>query len=229
MSTPILESDTIQSSSQQKPYAGVIVRWAASIIDGFLSTLLSFPILIILFMLGYDQDSALVNLASTLITFGYAVFLITKYQATWGKKFFRLKVQTIDGKPMTWGRSFLREVVGKIISAVVLMLGFVWAIFDKRKQTWHDKIAGTIVVQEEPLTKGRKIVLYIIALLIPIAILGILAVVVLVAINPAEQLRRTQEAQEKSQQIQEDAQRRMDEINKMYDPQNIVETPASSY
>jgi len=29
-----------------------------------------------------------------------------------------------------------------------LYLGFLWAVFDRRKQGWHDKIAGTVVIQE---------------------------------------------------------------------------------
>jgi uncharacterized RDD family membrane protein YckC len=29
-----------------------------------------------------------------------------------------------------------------------LYLGFLWIAFDRRKQGWHDKIAGTVVVQE---------------------------------------------------------------------------------
>jgi hypothetical protein len=66
-------------------------------------------------------------------------------------------------------------------------------------------------------------------LIIPIAVLGILAAVVLIAVNPAEQLRRSKESQEKTKQVQEDSQKRMDELNQMYDPQNIVETPATSY
>jgi uncharacterized RDD family membrane protein YckC len=47
---------------------------------------------------------------------------------------------------MTFGLAFLRWV-GYIISAVVLYLGFVWIAFDAKKQGWHDKIAGTVVIR----------------------------------------------------------------------------------
>ena len=33
-----------------------------------------------------------------------------------------------------------------IISAMVILLGFVWILIDKKRQGWHDKIAGTYVV-----------------------------------------------------------------------------------
>jgi uncharacterized RDD family membrane protein YckC len=49
------------------------------------------------------------------------------------------------GKPST-GQLIVRYV-GYFISAFVLGLGFLWVAFDKRKQGWHDKIAGTLVVK----------------------------------------------------------------------------------
>ncbi len=36
---------------------------------------------------------------------------------------------------------------GYIISAIPLLLGFIWAAFDARKQGWHDKIASTVVIR----------------------------------------------------------------------------------
>ena len=35
------------------------------------------------------------------------------------------------------------------VSALPLYLGFLWAAVDRRKQGWHDKIAGTIVINSE--------------------------------------------------------------------------------
>jgi uncharacterized RDD family membrane protein YckC len=44
--------------------------------------------------------------------------------------------------------AFLRWV-GYIISAAGICLGFIWIIFDRKKQGWHDKIAGTVVIRED--------------------------------------------------------------------------------
>ncbi|MBW2673206.1 MAG: RDD family protein [Deltaproteobacteria bacterium] len=63
-----------------------------------------------------------------------------------GKRLFGLRVVQADGAPMTPGIAFLRWV-GYIISKVPLLLGFLWAAFDGRKQGWHDKIAGTVVIR----------------------------------------------------------------------------------
>jgi uncharacterized RDD family membrane protein YckC len=49
------------------------------------------------------------------------------------------------GGAIGYGRGFLRQIV-KNISGVVLLLGYLWMLWDKEKQCWHDKIAGTVVV-----------------------------------------------------------------------------------
>jgi uncharacterized RDD family membrane protein YckC len=51
-----------------------------------------------------------------------------------------------DGTPPGLGRSILRYI-GWVISAFVLFIGFIWIAFDSKKQGWHDKIAGTVVVR----------------------------------------------------------------------------------
>jgi uncharacterized RDD family membrane protein YckC len=56
-----------------------------------------------------------------------------------------LRVVQATGEPMTFGLAFLRWV-GYLISKLVVYLGFIWIAFDHRKQGWHDKIAGTVVV-----------------------------------------------------------------------------------
>ena len=62
-----------------------------------------------------------------------------------GKMLMRLRVLQTTGEPMTFGLAFLRWV-GYLISTLAAYLGFVWIAFDRRKQGWHDKVAGTIVV-----------------------------------------------------------------------------------
>jgi uncharacterized RDD family membrane protein YckC len=66
---------------------------------------------------------------------------------TWGKRLLGIRVVSIDGSPLTLGKGILRWL-GYFVSGLPLDLGYLWAIWDKDKQTWHDKIAGTIVVKE---------------------------------------------------------------------------------
>ena len=64
---------------------------------------------------------------------------------TIGKKMMDVKVVPSSGGTMTYRKSFIRYI-GYIISEIPLFLGFLWIAIDKDKQGWHDKIAGTYVV-----------------------------------------------------------------------------------
>ena len=70
-----------------------------------------------------------------------------------GKMIFGLKMVQSTGEQMTFGLAFLRWV-GYIISAVVFYLGFIWIAFDAKKQGWHDKIAGTVVIRVRNIVDG---------------------------------------------------------------------------
>jgi len=86
---------------------------------------------------------------SVLLNMTYFTYFHGTIGQTPGKKLLGLKVIDISGGKMTLGISFLRWV-GYIISKLFLFLGFIWIAFDRRKQGWHDKIAGTCVIR----TKG---------------------------------------------------------------------------
>jgi uncharacterized RDD family membrane protein YckC len=42
---------------------------------------------------------------------------------------------------------FVARYLGYYVSTLVIGLGFLWIAFDARKQGWHDKIAGTVVIR----------------------------------------------------------------------------------
>jgi len=67
-----------------------------------------------------------------------------------GKMLLGLQVYCADGTEVSFGIAFLRAV-GYLVSSLLLTipLGFIWAAFDKKKQSWHDKIAGTVVIIKE--------------------------------------------------------------------------------
>lgn len=59
-----------------------------------------------------------------------------------------LGIRVIDfssGGPIGYGRGVVRYLA-RILSALVIFLGYLWMLWDKEKQTWHDKIAKTVVV-----------------------------------------------------------------------------------
>ncbi len=64
-----------------------------------------------------------------------------------GKMVTGIMVVDKQGKlPGLW-RAALRELLGKLISALALFIGFLWIAWDPCKQGWHDKLAGTYVVR----------------------------------------------------------------------------------
>ncbi|MGM0490689.1 MAG: RDD family protein [Planctomycetota bacterium] len=67
-------------------------------------------------------------------------------QATIGKRLFGLRVTDNNGNGLSIGRSFGRNFA-KIVSCIPLGLGFIWAIWSKRKRSWHDMIAKTLVIK----------------------------------------------------------------------------------
>jgi uncharacterized RDD family membrane protein YckC len=66
-----------------------------------------------------------------------------------GKMLLGLQVVCVDGTPVSFGIAFLRSV-GYMVSSLVFCLGYIWIGFDKKKQGWHDKIAGTVVIILKP-------------------------------------------------------------------------------
>jgi uncharacterized RDD family membrane protein YckC len=83
----------------------------------------------------------------TLIGLAYYVYLEGSPSGqTVGKRAMNIRVIDFQtGGPLGYGKAALRWV-GRIVSGVVCLLGYLWMLWDPQKQTWHDKIAGTVVV-----------------------------------------------------------------------------------
>ncbi|HAR50179.1 MAG TPA: RDD family protein [Smithella sp.] len=99
-----------------------------------------------------DPTSSLsIMFISCTLYFVTILFYFTYFHGTTGrtpgKMLLGLQVVSADATMITFGTAFLRTV-GYFISFIYL-LGFIWAAFDKRKQGWHDKIAGTVVIIRE--------------------------------------------------------------------------------
>jgi uncharacterized RDD family membrane protein YckC len=168
--------------------AGFIYRGAALILD----SLILLPIMLVLGIILKNQEMASNVLG--LVSMLYSWLAISKFGMTLGKRFFHLKVIKVDGTQLGLGTGFVRETVGKFLSSIIFMLGYLWAIWDKDKQSWHDKLAKTYVVQYQENGKGRKILAYLLVSGLPfIAIIGILVAIILIAVNPAAQIRKAQE------------------------------------
>lgn len=102
------------------------------------------------FVLGLFMPSESVQAVSSLVGIvigvAYFVYFWTTTGATPGKSAMNIRVVSTDGETISAGVAILRYI-GYAISAVVLLLGFIWIAIDEDKQGWHDKIAGTYVIK----------------------------------------------------------------------------------
>jgi uncharacterized RDD family membrane protein YckC len=76
---------------------------------------------------------------------GYFVYYWASTGATPGKSMLNLRVVDKDYQIINEGRAILRYL-GYMVSSLCFMLGYIWILFDGAGQGWHDKIAGTYVV-----------------------------------------------------------------------------------
>lgn len=77
----------------------------------------------------------------------YALMESSTWQATLGKKALGLEVTDLQGHRIGFGRASGRYF-GKILSFLILGIGFIMAGFTERKQALHDILAGTLVIRK---------------------------------------------------------------------------------
>jgi uncharacterized RDD family membrane protein YckC len=134
----------------QPQYVGFWARVGASIIDSILAAIILVPIMRIFY--GGSMYTMAWNNPANIFVNGLlpaiAVILFWVYrQATPGKMAIGAKI--VDAK--TLGKPSTGQLIGRYfayyISTIVFLLGFIWVGFDARKQGWHDKLAGTLVIR----------------------------------------------------------------------------------
>ena len=136
-------------------YAGFWKRFAAFIIDTIITMIGSFAIGfmfgIILVLGGIDDPEVLEVIGNILCFFiGWLYFCVmesSSTQATLGKMALGIKVTDLEGNPIGFGKAAGRYF-GKIISTVILLVGFTMVAFTEKKQGLHDMMAGCLVVNQ---------------------------------------------------------------------------------
>ena len=135
-----------------RDYAGLGPRAVAFLIDWLLVIVVAMPVIVLAFGAEYfslNPERRAWDIVTWLLI-GIAVVSFWRYcGATPGKSALALKVVDAQtgGRPPT-GRLVVRFLC-YLVSALPLVLGFLWIAVDRRKQGWHDKIAGTVVINSE--------------------------------------------------------------------------------
>jgi uncharacterized RDD family membrane protein YckC len=115
------------------PRAGFWIRMLALLLDALLVGFLAH-------LLHQSSNLELVLLA----VYGAIMWMLRG--STIGGIVFDLQVVRLDGRPIDWETAIVRAL-GCFLSLAVAGLGFFWIAFDRGRQGWHDKIAGTAVVR----------------------------------------------------------------------------------
>ena len=138
-------------------YAGFWKRFVAYIVDSIIVQSVMFVLQIGLAVLtslpGFADSDAAIALVSVVFSLGsmvlvlvyFAAFESGNWQATPGKKVLGIKVTDLEGNRITFGRALGRNVA-KILSGLILGIGYIMAGFTERKQALHDMIAGCLVI-----------------------------------------------------------------------------------
>ena len=129
-------------------------RWIGYVIDRVALWALLTPIWFVVWSSTDDQTvvSAQLALALTLLELGYGV-IFNPIGWSPGKRAMGLRIVRSDGEPPGMRYGIVRTA-GAQISAALFLLGYLWAYWDQKHQTWHDKFAGTYVVRSDRQVDG---------------------------------------------------------------------------
>lgn len=165
------EQPTLQTEANTRTYAGFWWRFLAYLIDSlilsFVSWILLIPLLAIFGISIYSIQESGMDLEENPALIGSLVFIYvliimvsvavnwlyfallesSKLQGTVGKMALRIKVTDYDGNRINFARATGRYF-GKILSSMVLMIGYIMAGFTERKQALHDILARCYVIKE---------------------------------------------------------------------------------
>ena len=142
-------------------YAGFWIRLAAALIDTLLVLLAIGPVLTWMYGLDYwswGREELVLGVWDVLLKYVLPVAVVILFwlyrAATPGKIW--LKMRIVDAR--RFSKPSAEKLVGRYfsyyLSLIPFGLGFLWIAFDARKQGWHDKLAGTVVVVERKPSDG---------------------------------------------------------------------------
>jgi uncharacterized RDD family membrane protein YckC len=138
-------------------YSSRLGRLLAYFIDGFVVGILAgIPYFfgIMLLTIGVSGDGSImaviggvIILIGAIIGIVYKPWMWSRGGQTVGYKVMRLRVvRASDGGPVS-GSQAIGRILGYIVSGFLFSLGFIWIAFDEKRQGWHDKLAGTVVIE----------------------------------------------------------------------------------
>ena len=148
--TPVTTEAYVEEPRRQV-LASFGMRFVATILDAIWIAVLSTVLGMAIYGTRYLTSEKFIEgpadfVISHALPFAIMAWFWIKKGATPGKMICGIRIVTEDGSPLTIGKCLIRYV-GYYISAIPFGLGYLWAAWDRRNQTWHDKMARTLVVK----------------------------------------------------------------------------------
>lgn len=137
---------------ENKEYAGFWIRFGATCIDSLIMIIVIFIPLGLIYGPEYWATDKIIYgfwdvMLGYVVPFVATIWFWLRFLGTPGKM--ATKFEVVDAQ--TGQKMSTKQAVGRyfayIPSMLVLGLGFIWVGVDKRKQGWHDKLAGTVVIR----------------------------------------------------------------------------------
>jgi uncharacterized RDD family membrane protein YckC len=137
---------SVGSGISSEPKAGFWIRALANICDGIMVSLVNLPIAAI--ATGASDDA---QISFQLAQMALSLIVLSYWMGTQGGSPLRRKlgVYVLDAETGAFigkGRA-AKRIIMSWVSALALFVGYLWMIWDPQKQTWHDKVAHSVVVR----------------------------------------------------------------------------------
>lgn len=145
-------------------YAGFVTRLLAYLVDRVIVAIISFLTVMAVhwvlnafrinqLLFGWNEipwqvASAFGAVVYIVVAFGYDIAFWILVGQTPGKRLMGVRIVRTNGERVRLGNALLRHLA--YILSGLLFLGYLWILFDNRRQGWHDKLGGTIVVYTWP-------------------------------------------------------------------------------
>ncbi len=135
----------VEAPVRELRYAGFWIRFLAVILD---TIAVQAFIVLISVIIGVSIMSPPIEMTvfQSILGIVYYVVLTVYGGQTLGKMIVGIQVIRVDLQPNQWGHIIIREFPGKIISGLILLIGYLMASFDSQKRALHDRMASTVVI-----------------------------------------------------------------------------------
>lgn len=135
----------------QMQYVGVWLRFLALLIDGLAVSVVIVPLVVSLSLLSVNSQNlsvlVVVDLFVVILVFAYYIVMEAIWGATLGKLALKLRVVKMDGSPIGWKESVIRNLLRIIDGLFDYLVAAILIWSSPLRQRLGDRVARTVVVR----------------------------------------------------------------------------------